>query len=266
MSFAMTIFAFGPMVAPLLGGVVVLGDVWRPVFGITCVFGIILLWMCWRAPETLAKDNRRQITAQHLLAASGAVFSNRQSRHFVIVSGLAIGAILNFVGNVPIIFENQFGITRMHFSILFAIAGSGIIAGQHINRILITRIGTEKAALTGTIGCSASFTVIAALSFFGALTATWLTLLLFSFNIFYLTIFSNSTALCIDPHGRIAGLAAAVTGFCSALIGSIITAIWTWLADGQTLIWALLTLLQALLCFALILYWIKRPAREAGSH
>jgi len=153
----------------------------------------------------------------------------------------------------------------MQFSVLFAVAGSGIIVGQHINRMLITRVGTEKAALTGTIGCSASFLTIAALSFFGLLTATWLTLLLFTFNIFYLTIFSNATALCIDPHGKIAGLAAAVTGFCSALIGSTVAAIWTWIADGQTLTWALLTLLQALACFALLLYWIKRPAADATT-
>jgi len=225
------------------------------------VFGLGLILMGRFAPETLAAPDPNAIRPANLVGATKVVLANKQSRFFVVVSGLATVAILSMVTNVPVIMANEFGTGRNVFAVMFAISAIGIIFGQKLNRLMLSRIGPARAALTGALGCAAAFGIILLLALTDTLELWSLVALLFGFNLFYLTIFANSVSLAIDPHGSIAGLAASVTGFLSSMIGAVVSGLWTMIADGRVEVWAVLIMLQSLVCAGLLYYWRVRYRR-----
>ena len=149
MSIAMAIFAFGPIVAPFLGfGLTKIGG-WQLVFTGMLTFGVIILAVTPKIPETLKKANPNALRPSHIGQASIRVLSNRQSLYFLIVSAVLMSSMLSFVTNAARLYE-ALDIRGLAFAAGFAFIGSGIIAGQFINQNMLTRFGQTRSMAVST--------------------------------------------------------------------------------------------------------------------
>ncbi len=240
MAFASSVIALGPIVAPLVGyGLVVVGE-WRGVFVGMAIYGAGLAAMVLtRLQETNKAPDRSAIAPARLGSAIARVFANRQSRYFVLLSGINSFAILSYVTNAPRLYKSAFGVEGLAFTAMFAATGAGIVAGQYVNARLISRLGVMAATrLAALLLCSTAI-MIALLSHLGLITLWLFAGLMLIYNASFLVVMSNAVSLVIDPHREIAGVASSTVGFVSQLASSMLVFLTLPLFQGALGPWSL---------------------------
>ena len=255
MAIASMFFALGPMIAPLLGHVINQLAGWRALFGFLLLFSMFMFWATARQAETLPQGQRRKIEWQSIRADVAAIFSNQQSRYFIIASAFCSATILSFLTQAPIVYERDLGASSGLFAKMFAISATGIIIGQIINHRLIALIGALRSALAASMLIALTAIIILVTSLTGALTLIGLSALMFVFNMAYLIVYSNFVSLALDPHGERAGLAAALFGLVGYIGGSLLAASIAWLSHGQLKGWSMGFAVLAVVILFSCLHW-----------
>ncbi len=240
MAFASSVIALGPIIAPLVGyGLVVIGE-WRGVFIGMALYGAGLAAMVLlRLQETNRAPDRSAIAPARLSAAIARVFANRQSRYFVLLSGINAFAILAYVTNAPRLYKSAFDVEGLAFTAMFGITGGGIIFGQYLNARLISRLGVMSATRSAALVLSSTAITIALLSQLGIISLFMFAGLMLIYNASFLVVMSNAVSLVIDPHREIAGVASSIVGFVSQLVSSVLVFLTLPLFHGRLLPWSL---------------------------
>jgi DHA1 family bicyclomycin/chloramphenicol resistance-like MFS transporter len=238
MAIASMFFALGPMIAPLAGYLVYSWLGWRAVFGLLVLFGMAMFLATVAQPETLPVQARKR-GLQSVGADLLAVYQHPQSRYFIVLSCFCTALIFTFLAHAPEFYIRTLGAGEGLFSVLFALASIGIIAGQWVNHRLIATLGTEVTACRATV-----LLFMVAVTIFLAVAGKLMSIYLFSalmliFNLAYLVVYANFLSLCLDPHAAQAGTASAMYGFTSYVVGAILSIGVGFIADGDFLRWSL---------------------------
>lgn len=225
LALATAIFAAGPIFAPLAGGLIAELSGWRTIFTLLSVYCAVLLLVLLRLPETHKNKSADATRIATIMRRSRRLITHPQSRHFLIFAAVTNSAIILILASLPVIYDVHFGITGLLFSVFFAVHGLGIIVGQVANRRLISSHGPVRAMIAAgwVLVLSAGLILIGGLT--GLLDAYSMSALFVLFATSYLIVYSNSTAMVLDPHGDMAGFAASFFGFASQIGASIIASI-----------------------------------------
>jgi DHA1 family bicyclomycin/chloramphenicol resistance-like MFS transporter len=261
MAFATSIISLGPIMAPMVGyGLVLLGD-WQGIFVGMAFYGIMLAAMVViRIDETNTSPDPTAIQPSRLLASFVRVFSNHQSRYFILLSGINTFAILTYVANAPRLYRGAFGIEGAAFTLLFAVTGSGIVIGQYLNALLIARLGVMAATRLASSSLAVVAVLIAVLTHTGTLSLISFAALMLIYNAAFLVVMSNSVSMIIDPHREIAGFASSVFGFASQLTGGVLVYLTFPIFKGSMGAWSLGILVITLTVTAAV--WVYRPKAD----
>ena len=256
MALASGIFSIGPILAPLIGaGMIELGADWRAVFGAMTLMAALLLAALSKIPETLAKPNPDALKPRAIAANVTALFSQRQSRYFLLLSGWTMICIVMIISGMPVVMETAFGVTGSLFAVMFAMHGLGIIFGQWANHWLIGRIGTLGASIYGAITMVAAFGLIVLLTWFNWLSAWGLAILIIMFALGYLPVYSNAASMTLEHHGQRAGFAAAFFGAYGQLFSATATTIFLAYAAGSLITWSSILLVVGTATLIGLLAW-----------
>ena len=256
MAFASSVIALGPIVAPLVGyGLVVIGE-WRGVFIGMAIYGAGLAAMVLtQLQETNKSPDRAAIAPARLMSATGRVFANRQSRYFVLLSGINSFAILSYVTNAPRLYKSAFDVEGLAFTAMFAATGAGIIAGQYLNARLISRLGVMAATRVSALVLASTAVLIALLSLLGWISLGTFAGLMLIYNASFLMVMSNAVSLVIDPHREIAGVASSTVGFVSQFVSSILVFATLPLFQGALVPWSLgMVVVTGIVAVAIVAY------------
>ncbi len=185
---------------------------------------------------------------------------NRQSRFFMLLAALAMVAIVTIIAGLPRIYEANFGIGGAMFAILFGLHGLGIVVGQVLNHRLIGRIGPVASAIVAGLIMSTACLAVALMSITGAVGPYSLSAAMFVFAIGYLIVFSNATAMTLEPHGPIAGFASSFFGFFAQVISSALGTLAVAVAGTSITAWSLLLLAISLGWLLALIGWHRDAA------
>jgi DHA1 family bicyclomycin/chloramphenicol resistance-like MFS transporter len=230
MSLVMMVFMLVPILAPGMGQLVLLVASWRMIFLGFLAMGVIAgLWLWFRQEETLPPAQRAPLSLAGLYAAAGEVFRQPVTMGYTFATGLIFGSFIIYLGTSQQIFAEQYGQGEF-FAAWFAFFATGIAAAMLVNARLVMKYGMRRLsalALRVLVALSAAFLVVS-LAFQGH-PPLW-ALALFLLASFFCSglLFGNFNAIAMEPMGRIAGMAAAISGALSSL-----TAILTGGAIGQ---------------------------------
>lgn len=225
LALATAIFAAGPILAPLLGGVIEELSGWRMTFGALAAYGGLLLVAVAALPETIASKTADATRLATIIRRTRRMLAHPQSRHFLVFSAITNSAMFLILASLPVIYDVHFGVTGFAFSVFFAIHGLGIVVGQIGNRRLIRSRGTVPAMITGGIILVVTGVLITAGAVLDLLNAYSLSAVMILYATSYMIVYSNASSMVLDPHGDIAGFAAAVFGFCSQVGGALIVSV-----------------------------------------
>ena len=256
MAFASSVIALGPIVAPLVGyGLVVIGE-WRGVFIGMAIYGAgLAAIILTQLQETNKSPDRAAIAPARLMSATGRVFANRQSRYFVLLSGINSFAILSYVTNAPRLYKSAFDVEGLAFTAMFAATGAGIVAGQYLNARLISRLGVMAATRVSALVLASTAVLIALLSLLGWISLGTFAGLMLIYNASFLMVMSNAVSLVIDPHREIAGVASSTVGFVSQFVSSILVFATLPLFQGALVPWSLgMVVVTGIVAVAIVAY------------
>lgn len=258
LALASAVFAFGPIVAPLVGAGIAAFFGWRTIFAVLVVFALILLAVLPRVPETLKQRKPDALSPAAYRRGTVRLLGHPQSRHFLWVSAVVLSSMFLILVSAPHLYETSFGITGTVFAAYFALHGTGIIVGQIANRRLIAAVGIVKAMLLGNCVLVLSAGLILGFALAGLMTPWLLALLFVLYATSLLIVYSNAAAMVLDPHGDIAGFAASAYGFVSRIGGSLLVSVLV-LATGTSMVgFATALLAICLVCLAGIAAWMWR--------
>ena len=207
-----------PILAPVLGGLLLAFTDWRGIFAILLAFGVCLLLMLLGF-----RESRRPAPGEgrpSLLAAFKAYLPVTRDRQFLrntLVQALAMGVMFTYIAASPFIFQERHGLSPVLYSLCFGLNALGIMAGS----LLVARFrGPGRALRAGVRGFFAMSLLAAALLVADAhvlLVEAALFLLLACLGL----IIPTTTALALEPVRRHSGSASAVLGFLGFLAGGV---------------------------------------------
>ncbi|MFK7743939.1 MAG: multidrug effflux MFS transporter [Roseobacter sp.] len=255
LSIVMVIFTIVPAFAPALGVVFIHFAGWRSIFLAFMAFSLIsALWLGFRLPETLPRENRRALKAALIFDAVRQMFAHPVVRIAIAVQTLSLAILFSLLVLIQPIYQHVFDKLDT-FPFWFGGIALASAFASFLNAMLVVRLGMRRlvtVALAMQIALSAAMLAfsgqISAEAF--ALFAVWQAFVFFQAG---LTI-GNLNAIAMEPMGHIAGMAASVTGAVSTVLSALIASPVGLLFDGtiRPLVGTILVL--ASLGFILMLY------------
>lgn len=253
----LTMFAtLGPMVSPMVSGVLIDTLGWRSVFGFALVMGSIILIGAYAAvPETRSPDTPRR----NYLRSYFELLSQLRFLAFVMQSGFSTGTFLTIATASSGFMKELLGRPSVEFGFYFLMFPVGFLCGTFISSRLSGRVVNENMVLTGA---TLSLLAVAVQSAF-LLTGHISPLVLFVPG-FFVTLaqgialpFGQAAAMSVNP--QLVGMAAGLGVFMQNFGGAVFAQLYGVLANGTpgplvvtTAITAMLSLTAGAIPFLLL--------------
>ena len=219
MSLAMMIFISVPVIAPSFGQAIMLLAEWHGIFIVLLVYGVLTLsWIIIRLPETLPLTERKSLAVREVANNFLQTIKNRQTFGYAIAAGSVQGILFGYVLSSQQIFTGIYGLGH-YFPLAFAAIAIGIAIAGFLNSRIVGRYGMRMISHIALVGQLAIATVMLTAALTGWLSLSLFMILatasLFTFGL----MFSNFSALAMEPQGHIAGTASSLFGSVTTLIG-----------------------------------------------
>jgi len=249
-----------PVIAPLIGGVVQSAFGWRATFLVVVAVGLAAGAVVWRSlPETLQQRAAGPVrfveTLQHcrVLLGDGTFVAHAG------ILGCAYAVVFAWISGSPFVLQNLYGLSPVAFSVAYAIACGGALAGGSIAASLATRIGLDRTMALGALCLAAGGLAMMACLALGLPPVVSLVLSMVVCHAGNMLATPQAVAGALTPFPHCAGTASSLLGlvqqFSAALAGTVV---------GFTLghsAWPLAIAIATMGCASLALWAVSGRAR-----
>ena len=217
--FAMLMMVNGlaPILAPVIGGQILLFTTWRGVFVTLVAIGFVLLLATLVYKETLSPE-KRLAGLKASFAKFPQLLKNRYFLGHCLLQCFAFGGFFAYISGSPFVFQNIFQVSPQAYSLIFGGIGVGLLVAGALPARLAGRVPEEKMLQTAML-----------ISFFGSVllfVGFWfevglaVILPILFFTITPLSVLgASSFSLALSRQGKNAGTASALLGFSSMILG-----------------------------------------------
>ncbi len=220
MSLVMGVFILVPIIAPLLGQIIIALSHWRTIFLFYIVAAIGgYLWAHFRLEETLAPELKRPFSVSDLIRGFKESASTRVTLGYSLTSGVVFGALMAYLNSIQQILQEIYH-TGDWFALYFGMLAASIGASFFLNSTLVQRYGMRKLTGRALLTMTAVSLAFFPLTLFVQPVPLPLFLLYGAACFFCLGLtFGNMGAMAMEPMGHIAGAASAFVSFVSTAVG-----------------------------------------------
>ncbi len=143
------VLGIAPMVAPILGGWVMVVSDWRAIYAAQAVCGVILLVVTFFSlAETLPITRRRSISPVQMILSYRSVLSDRSFRGFALVYALGFACLFAYISGSPGVLMGALGLSGQMFGLLFALTSCGVLVGSIVSARLSSRHFASHRVMT----------------------------------------------------------------------------------------------------------------------
>lgn len=221
----MLVMGVAPIVAPALGGQILIWLDWRWIFGLLAVFGSgCLLAVLLRLPETIASSvlaANRGAPLRAVVSDYAGVLATRQFLAYAATGGCSLAALFAYISGSPFVLIELLGVSPGAYGLLFGANAAAFILGSQLNGWLLRRASPQRilpwtvgAFVLGAIGLAA-LVLSPLFGVLGFMLAMGWVLFAVGCSL------ANTTALALQPFVRQAGSASAMLGTFQLGIGAI---------------------------------------------
>ena len=218
----MMVNGLAPVLAPLIGGQLLLFTTWRVIFVILALFSAILLVGSLLFHESLPKEKR--VTGGVGVAVKNYItlIKDKPFLGQTLIQLIAFGGFFAYISGSSFVYQNIFQLSAQKFSYLFGINSCGIILASAISG-RVSNVVTSRQILTFSLW----ELTIGSLLFLVAMIFEWslipVTTILF-FTVCTVSLFgSASFSMAMTNYGKMAGSASAILGFASMFAAGIVS-------------------------------------------
>jgi DHA1 family bicyclomycin/chloramphenicol resistance-like MFS transporter len=233
LSVLMLVMGLAPILAPLIGGQLLVNFGWRSVFWILAAYGAFwLVIVTLFLHESLPPARRRRQRAVDVVATYLGLLRDRTYIGYVLTGALIFAGLLAYISGSPFVFIELFRVPPEQYGLFFGVNAIGIIVASQVNRWLANKYDARRiisAVLPVSVTAGAALLIDAATGFGGFLG---ILVPLFFYIATHGFIMPNTTALAMAPHGAVAGSASALLGTVQFVLGASAGALLGVLGNG----------------------------------
>lgn len=256
------IMMLAPLLAPLIGMLLLHMSGWRLIFSFLLVYGLVIgSALFFRLPETRRIHEQRP----NAFRRYWMVLSNRYALGFVFSQCFALGGMFAFITGSPAVYMGFFGVSETVYPFLF---GVNVLAMMLFNRLNIRLLNRYAAQHLLTIGQAGQ--VITALLLFSYISLSHapslyvvMPLIMIFVGIMGLIV-SNATSSTVEFFPTNSATATAVLGAAGFTTGALSGTVVGLLGDGSPWPMALVMLLCAV-CGPLLRRLMQGVSQAAGT-
>jgi len=233
MSRLMLVMGAAPILAPSIGGLVLLFAHWRFIFVILAIYGAIACTLVWRClPETLEPQRRTRLNLGEQFDRYRQILSERGFVTHAAMGGCASFGMFAYLGGSSPVFIQGFHLSPSIFALVFGLNSMGLIACSQINARLLRRYSpSQLLAVAQRVSlCSSAALCLVAFGGFHIL-ALIMAPVFVSISCMGLTT-ANATVGALSRHAAHAGSAAALMGIGQYSLGATSGLLVGLLTDG----------------------------------
>ncbi len=233
LSVLILVMGLAPILAPLIGGQLLINYGWRSVFWVLTAYGVIwCVLVGLLLPESLSLERRKRQPVRAILALYARLLRDRSYMGYVLSGGMIFSGLLAYIAGSPFVFIELFHVPPEQFGLFFGTNAFGIIAASQINRWLASRMAPRRIIrIILPVAMVAGLTLLVnAYTGFGGFAGILVPL--FFFIACHGFVMPNTTALAMAPHGTIAGSASALLGTLQFVLGATAGALVGVLGNG----------------------------------
>jgi len=201
-----------PMLAPSLGGILLLWTGWKGIFWTLAAVGILcLIGMHFRLPET-APDKRLSVAPRQVFRAYWSIFRDRTFLLFTVGMGFSGAGMFAYIAGSPFVFMQIYGLTPWQYGLVFGGNVLSMVAAAQINVLLMRRFDPLRVLRASAIVqlIAGLLLVVAGAFRLGGMIGLLVPLILYLFCSGLIR--PNATALAMTPFKHCAGTASALMG------------------------------------------------------
>ncbi|SEH42953.1 multidrug effflux MFS transporter [Selenomonas sp. KH1T6] len=213
----MMVNGLAPIIAPVIGGQILLFTTWRGVFVTLVAIGLVLLLATLVYKETLSPE-KRLAGIRASFAKFPQLLKNRYFLGHCLLQCFVFGGFFAYLSGSSFVFQNIFQVSPQVYSLIFGGIGGGLLVAGALPARLAGRVPDEKMLQTAML-----------ISFFGSVllfVGFWfevglaVILPILFFTITPLSVLgASSFSLALSRQGKNAGTASALLGFSSMILG-----------------------------------------------
>jgi DHA1 family bicyclomycin/chloramphenicol resistance-like MFS transporter len=225
-------YTIGPMIAPMVGGILIDAFGWRSVFDFALVVGVVIALIAYMVVYESRLPTPANSTGGNVLRNYFELFRHLRFTAFVLQSGFCTGSFLATATAASSLMKEMLDRPSTEFGIYFLLFPFGFLFGNFITSRVGNRIANETMVLAGSLLSLAAVATQSSLLLGGHVTP--LTLFVPGF---FITMaqgislsYAQSGAMATNP--KLAGTAAGVGVFVQNFCGAVFAQLYGLLADG----------------------------------
>jgi MFS transporter, DHA1 family, multidrug resistance protein len=221
LSMLILVMGIAPIVAPFVGGQLLVHFGWRSVFLVLAGYGLTLfVLVAWLLPESLRPELQRRQSVTAIATTYLRFLRDRDYLGWVLSGGLVFSGLLAYISGSSFVFIELFHVSPERFGLYFGANAIGLMIASQVNRHLASRVQPEVIVRTVLpIAVIAGVTLLVdAYTGFGGFPGILVPL--FCFVSCHGFMAPNTTALAMSPYGAVAGSASALMGTLQFVLGA----------------------------------------------
>jgi len=228
-------YTIGPMISPIVGGVLIDAFGWRSVFGFALLLGGVIALIAYLAVFESRPPNAGHAASGNVLRNYAELFRHVRFTAFVLHSGFLTGSFLVAATAASSLMKDLLHRPSAEFGFYFLLFPLGFLSGNFITSRIGNRAANETMVLAGSLLMAAAVAAQSSLLLGGGVTP----LILFAPG-FFITLaqgislpYAQSGAMATNT--KLAGTAAGIGVFVQNFCGAAFAQLYGLLADGTVM-------------------------------
>lgn len=224
LSVVMAIQGIAPVVAPILGGVLVELIGWRGILGVVAAFtGLLVLMVIFWVPESLPSERRHDGGLRILLDGTRELARDHVLMRLLVINALTFGLLMAYLSAAPFILRNVLGMGTVTYTAVFGLCGATVTATIAAAASMVRRfpqVRQVRVGLAAVLAVDVVFAAVCLTRLRAPVEGGERTVLLVVVTALFLAhvaclglSLGNAPALALDRTGRWARTGSALLGF-----------------------------------------------------
>ncbi|HHA1313037.1 TPA: Bcr/CflA family multidrug efflux MFS transporter [Enterobacter kobei] len=262
MSFVMLVTTIAPLVAPMVGGAVLVWFSWHAIFWILALAALLASAMIFFfIDETLPPEHRQKFHIRTTIGNFASLFRHKRVLSYMLASGFSFAGMFSFLSAGPFVYIELNHVSPQHFGYYFALNIVFLFVLTIINSRFVRRVGALNMFRAG-LWIQFVMAVWLVVSAFLGVGFWALVIGVAAFVGCVSMISSNAMAVILDEFPHMAGTASSLAGTFRFGIGAIVGALLSMatFTTAWPMLWAMAFCATSSVLFCL---YASRPRKVA---
>lgn len=254
LSYVTLVMALAPLIAPVIGGYLLVIADWQAIFLVLAAFGaIVLAVIATRFGESSKYRDPQATQVPTLLRNYARFLAHRACLGHALINCFVFAGLFSYISGSSFVFIEVFGLPAQIYGILFGVTASAFMAGASLNGRFVRRRRPQVVLRIGlAIVLAGGAAMLLWTLILPSVTGVLVPIVVYVFGMAF--VFPNATAAAMEPLPRMAGVASSLIGSSQMAVGSLAGYLVNRFYDKTPL--AMATGIAASAALACLTYWL----------